>query len=393
MRINDPAYCILPFNHMNFHPNGNVSLCCVAKMFPPDDGFYRDGRTMLNLNNNPLKQIWEDSSVNDVRKQMLEGVKPNACVGCYAIEDNNGESRRQTENKRWRRYKEEPNLEFLDLRISNTCNLKCMMCYPDSSSSLMSDYKQWSDKLDFVPKNPVDPKMFNWFDEDFIEQLMNYKDSLKYLYINGGEPFIMPLHWKFLERLIEEDVAKNIHISYNTNCTTYDDKFSEYWKHFKRVTLGLSVDAIGDKNKFIRYPSNWETLNDNVLKFIHNPVLNHINITCSIQWLNAPFLDEFYNWAIPIINQKKRATINQNFIVFPHYLSLNCASTKFKEDLYKHFENSKYKEHILSPTMISYLKQKEEYDMLWNEGIRFVDTVETTRDMNWREVFNYDYRF
>jgi MoaA/NifB/PqqE/SkfB family radical SAM enzyme len=376
---------------MNFHPNGNVSLCCVARMFPPDDGFYRHNKTMLNLNNDSLKHIWEESSVNEVRRQLLNNIKPNACSGCYSIENNGGRSRRQSENRRWGTDKEKANLEFLDLRISNTCNLKCMMCYPDSSSSLIPDYKKWSDELDFIPRNSVNPKMFNWFNEEFIEQLMEYKDSLKYLYINGGEPFIMPLHWKFLERLIEEGVSKNIRISYNTNCTTYDEKFSEYWKHFKVVTLGLSVDAVGQKNKFIRYPSNWEIVNDNILKFIHNPHLNHLNITCSIQWLNAPFLDEFYDWAVPIINQKKGTTINQNFIVFPHYLSLNCAPVKFKENLHQHLKKSKYKDQILSPTMISYLNQKEGNNSLWNEGLKFIDVVSKTRNMNWREVFNYEY--
>ena len=41
-RKRDRVYCPLPFNHMNLHPNGNVGLCCVSEMFPPNDGFYRD---------------------------------------------------------------------------------------------------------------------------------------------------------------------------------------------------------------------------------------------------------------------------------------------------------------------------------------------------------------
>jgi organic radical activating enzyme len=128
------------------------------------------------------------------------------------------------------------------------------MCYPDSSSSLVTDYKEWSDQLPFMTKNSAEHELFQWFDESIIDQLYAHKDTLKYLYINGGEPFIMPMHWKLLEKLIEWGVASNIHISYNTNCTTYDDSFSDYWKHFKVVTVGCSMDAVGDRNKFIRYP-------------------------------------------------------------------------------------------------------------------------------------------
>ena len=118
------VYCPLPFNHMNMHPNGNVSLCCVAEMFPPNDGFYRGqtSRHMMNLKNHTVKELWEKSTVTEVREQMLQGQKPKACEGCYKIEDNGGVSRRMTEGERWGRGLLEPKLEFIDLRMSKLCN-------------------------------------------------------------------------------------------------------------------------------------------------------------------------------------------------------------------------------------------------------------------------------
>jgi len=83
---------------------------------------------------------------------MLTQQYPSACEGCYKIEQYGGKSRRITENNRWENI-EKPKLEFLDIRLSNLCNLKCLMCYPDSSSSLVSDYKEWSDQLPFMTKN------------------------------------------------------------------------------------------------------------------------------------------------------------------------------------------------------------------------------------------------
>ena len=150
-------YCPLPFNHMNWHPNGNISVCCVAEMFPPNDGFYRiNGRQMSNLKHDSIKEIWEESSVVDIRKQMLAGEKPPACHTCYKIEDRGGVSRRLNERKRWGQNLTKPALEFIDLRMSNLCNSKCMMCYPDSSSSLIKEYSKWEEELDFVPKNSTE---------------------------------------------------------------------------------------------------------------------------------------------------------------------------------------------------------------------------------------------
>ena len=392
--IRNDGYCALPFNHMNLHPNGNVSICCVSKMDGPDSGFAKDEHgTMLNLKTHTLDEIFNSHSVNKIRDDMLSHKYPAACEGCYKIEQYGGKSRRFNENNRWENH-ETPKLEFLDVRLSNLCNLKCLMCYPDSSSALVTDYNQWANELPFMSKNDSAHELFQWFDEGIIDQLYEHKDTLKYLYINGGEPFIMPMQWKLLEKLIEWDVAKNIHISYNTNCTTYDESFSDYWKHFKVVTLGCSMDAVGDKNKFIRYPNDWERANENIRKLLENPYIDSMNITCSIQWLNSPFLPEFYEWAVPLTELKAHTTINQNFIVFPEYLSLNCASKEFKQGLLEVYETSKYSNWILTETMKSYLRVSPESDDLWQKGNKYLDVVQLSRKMgNWKDIFDYDYRY
>jgi len=386
-------YCPLPFNHMNIHPNGNVGICCVSKMDGPNSGFIRNKNIMMNLKKDKLEDIYNSDSYTKIRDDMLNGKYPEACEGCYKIEQHGGRSRRQVELRRWGEYTE-PKLEFIDLRLSNLCNLKCMMCYPDSSSLLAADYTKWSDKLPFMSKNNAEYELFQWFNEDIVEQLKKHKDSLKYLYINGGEPFIMPIQWKLLEKLIDWGVAKNIHISYNTNCSTYNESFSEYWKHFKVVTVGCSVDAVGDKNRFIRYPSKWDVACDTIVKLANNPHIDGLNITNSIQWLNAPFLPEFYEWAIPLTKIKEHTTINQNFVVFPHYLSLNCASLEFKNQLRDTYINSKYAREIMTLTMDSYLNTSPVDDKLWNQGQEYLDVVATSRGMgDWKTLFNYDYRF
>lgn len=389
----DDNYCTLPFNHINIHPNGAVSICCVAKMDGPNSGFVKKDNKMMNLSKDKLNDIFDSDYYKNLRKQMLNGEYPKACEGCYKIEQHGGTSRRQNELTRWGKY-ESRKLEFIDLRLSNLCNLKCMMCYPDSSSSLITDYKKWSDELPFMTKNNADYELFQWFNEDIVEQLEEHKDSLRYLYINGGEPFIMPIQWKMLEKLIDWGVAGNIHISYNTNCTTYDESFSDYWKHFKVVTVGCSIDAVADKNTFIRYPSKWDVANDNIHKLANNTHIDSLNITNSIQWLNAPFLNEFYDWAIPITKIKKYTTINQNFVVFPNYLSLNSASINFKQNLRELYLSGQYAEQILTPTMESYLKTDCADDILWNQGIKYLEVVSKTRKMgNWKNIFNYDYKF
>lgn len=392
----DNGYCVLPFNHLNIHPNGQTSVCCVSKMVDLDSGFSKEGpetfNRLMNLKTDSVDSMFNSYSTQNIRDRMQAGEYPSTCEGCYKIEQHGGKSRRIMENQRWG-HRDTPGLEFIDLRLSNLCNLKCMMCYPDSSSALVTDYTEWQKELPFMSTNAATFELFQWFNEDVIEQLEEHKNTLKYLYINGGEPFIMPMQWKLLQRLIDWGVAENIQISYNTNCTTYNESFSDYWKHFKVVTLGCSVDAVDERNKFIRYPANWETTNTNLRKLIANEHIDATNITCSIQWLNAPYLDEFYDWALNVIGDRA-VTINQNFVVFPEYLSLNCASREFKDNLLKLYEGSKHRDRILTDTMMSYLRTDSEDDKLWNQGMQYLDVVSKTRKMGpWRDIFNYDYRY
>ena len=56
--------------------------------------------------------------------------------------------------------------------------------------------------------------------------------------------------------------------------------------------------------------------------------------------------------------------------------------------------NSKYASNILTSTMESYLKTESIDDILWNQGQDYLDVVSDSRGMgNWREIFNYDYKY
>ena len=44
--------------------------------------------------------------------------------------------------------------------------------------------------------------------------------------------------------------------------------------------------------------------------------------------------------------------------------------------------------------MLSYLDAKDQNEFLWNQGIKFLDTVEETRKMGpWRDIFDYEYKW
>ena len=84
------------------------------------------------------------------------------------------------------------------------------------------------------------------------------------IFTAGGEPMIIKEHLKLLEMIIKEGHADHILLRYNSNQTVIPKKIVELWKHFEKVVFNCSIEAHGQLNNYIRYPSKWENLEKNI---------------------------------------------------------------------------------------------------------------------------------
>ena len=111
----------------------------------------------------------------------------------------------------------------------------------------------------------------------------------------GGEPLLYRSYFDFLETAIDEGFAAQIHLSFNTNLTQIPDQLLCWIMNFKRVSLDVSIDAIGDLNNFIRYPSRWEKVSANyesMLQLASRWPNLHVDITTAVSAYNVLHLNE-----------------------------------------------------------------------------------------------------
>jgi sulfatase maturation enzyme AslB (radical SAM superfamily) len=201
-----------------------------------------------------------------------------------------------------------PGLQFVDIRNSNLCNLKCRYCGPHFSS-------QWAEELGRFPI------IQNQDISDYKKLLVT--DSLHWMYFTGGEPLINREHWKLLEELIDSDKAAHISLMYNTNLTTikYKDKnIIDIWKQFKKVAINCSIDAVSKPLEYIRSGASWEKIKLNLEQLSMASKQSKITLTITpvLSILNIWFLDELYGYA-------KLNNIPVNLIILngPDYLALD----------------------------------------------------------------------
>lgn len=316
--------CCLPWNHLATHPNGAVSLCCQTDM-TNGLGFASSPDGVLhNLESSSVYAIVNSESFKKVRLEMASGVEPKACHRCYENERLGGFSLRLQENKKygWTESRSSvmsdgtiiPDLEYIELRLGNVCNLKCVTCNSVSSAKWIVDEQKLEKKISWF-KSLKGTKQASWFlSEGFYEELSEHK-NLKTIYINGGEPLLVKEHKTLLENLVLFGRAKEIELKYSTNLTIKDEEAVELWSQFKNVELMLSLDDLGSRNDYLRYPSKWDQLEKNLAWYLKSKVEDSIIICQTVSALNAEFCSE-----LVLFCQANNIKHTLNLVESPSYL-------------------------------------------------------------------------
>ena len=369
------TFCILPWIHFATRPNGDMRLCCSANASGAGEdhtvGLVKNERGQpANFGRETPMSAWNNEYMKDVRLTMLEGKIPASCSKCIAEESKGVASKRIWETGSWMedgidveeliKQTEEDGtvpekLVYLDLRLGHTCNLKCVMCSPHDSSQWVGEHKKiypLFQAKELKEQMAWDRKDFNnkWHENpDFWKEMYAQIPNLKQVYFAGGEPLMIREHKWFLEEIIRQGYADKILIRYNTNGLLVDDEVIELWKKFKKVKVGFSIDAVGDRNYYIRYPSDWATIERNLHKLDNTPDNIQVSIATAIQILNIKHLADFAKWKITQNFKKVNlentvggiqaggGIVNMHLLYIPTFLSIRLLPQADKEEVRKSF--------------------------------------------------------
>lgn len=259
------SFCIFPFVEMlvNFD---YTTVCCRS--------------TTAVTKTKDLKNFGSDKNYVSIRKSMLSGeLLPQHCSSCYRLESQGITSARQQETVEWANRLGLSTVDdlvkisspaYYEIRPSNKCNLQCRMCSPADSHLIEKEYRT----LGLLTNTARANKNSTGFDiVDF--------DNVKKIYVAGGEPTIMPEFYEFLDRCIDQDQT-NIEILVNTNGTKLSQRFKDQLQHFSNFHFVFSIDGLGDLNHYIRWPSNWNMIVDNLQYLRHRSHKVTVNTTVSI---------------------------------------------------------------------------------------------------------------
>lgn len=336
----DSTFCILPWMHLATNASGNLRVCCNST---PGKNFITkpDGKP-YKVYKDDLQEAWNSEVYTNIRKQMLNGERPDMCQRCFREEDAGVSSARQAWNNKWQQdneYKENApfDIKYVDIRLGNLCNLKCRMCNPYASNQWVKEWSLVEDALE--PSEYERLSKMDWPEnEKTWENLFSIANTVEEIYLTGGEPTIIKEQHKLLDYYIDNGTAHKIKLKYNTNLTNVPQHLMDKWSEFKQIQLNCSIDATGDLDRYIRYPSNWKKIVENFETIRQLPNAN-IEIHCTVQMYNILRLDKLIDWAEPYGHK-----IYFNILNHPEYLNIRCLPKELKTQAnimlcrYKHLE-------------------------------------------------------
>ncbi len=369
------TFCLLPWVHLSTRPNGHMRVCCTAnassvgktndKLWGGEVGIVKNQNGKpANLNHTDLLDGWNNDYMRNVRLQMLDGEKPASCLKCYKEEEAGHSSKRNWEtNYWWSRIDAKtilqdtevdgqipPKLYYIDLRLGTKCNLKCVMCSPHDSSMWVSDWNKLhptienpalKETMQWNNKGRVDGASYNWHQDNpaFWAQLYDQIPHMKQLYFAGGESTIIKEHYDLLEECIKRGEAHHIELRYNSNGVEIPERLLELWNHFERVRFHFSLDSIGEMNSYIRYPSEWDKLVQQLHRLDKTGDNVEITIACAVQVLNIHYIPDFIRWKLDQgfkkINKAPLGAglINFHFVYHPPHLNVKILPPEFKAEV------------------------------------------------------------
>jgi MoaA/NifB/PqqE/SkfB family radical SAM enzyme len=435
------TFCILPWIHFATRPNGDMRLCCSANASGAGDdhtvGLVKNENGIpANFGTETPMSAWNNEYMRSVRTTMLEGKIPSSCSKCFEEESKGVASKRMWETGSWiqegidvpelvRQTQEDgtvpEQLVYLDLRLGHTCNLKCVMCSPHDSSQWVGEHKKIYPlfKHDALKQQMAwDRKSFNNFwheNPDFWKEMYAQIPNLKQVYFAGGEPLMIREHKQFLEEIIRQGYADKILIRYNTNGLLVSDDIIDLWKKFKKVKIGFSIDDLAERNYYIRFPSDWNTIVQNLHKLDNTPDNIHVSIATAIQILNIKTLPDFAKWKIQQNFKKINFTnvtdgveagggiFNMHLLYIPTFLSIRCLPESDKEEVRRSFaelanwlhENYRQDEDFWKINPYGWKRWQSILDFMDSEDHthllpafkEYIETLDNSRNTEFKKVF------
>jgi organic radical activating enzyme len=366
--------CVLARHGISVETNGTLRPCCQFHELP------QDKHKFYTFHEYSQWRIEMDSLAADLDA----GIEDPRCHQCWHDENIGYNSLRTTFNRRHGDDRSNTNIWHAEFKLGNFCNLKCIMCSPWSSSSIQTEFMQHKKEYKSVDISwdHVDHGEHKWWDSlAFNEFYTKVLPSVTYLHFTGGEPFMVPGLADILSSVPDPTTVELLFV---TNMTTINDATLLLLKKFKSVNFVISLEGIGKQNDYIRFGSDFLTIEDNLKKV--KSVLNEkleLGVNHTFQHTSIYSLPTLIDWC-----HDQNFNIHFSLLGGEDYMRINSVPpadmARFKDQIEQSL--------TVSPDVKSYVLnviKDYQYDSELNAKFRrYTNMIDSIRGNNYNLTFD-----
>lgn len=305
--------CYAPSTSMYFDQFGNVRACCQ-----------NTGHLMGTVREQSIREIWDSAAAGALRDALVEEDYSLGCGFCQWQVDQG-----DTATVFARIFDLNPALEphpqwpvQMEFSMTNSCNLQCVMCNGDWSSSIRANREQR-------------PPLPTVYDDGFFEELAEFLPHLRKVNILGGEPFLGREPLRLLDMLAELPDPPEVAVT--TNGTQWSPRIERICDRLP-ISFVVSLDGITKETyESIRVGADFDEVMGNLLRFQEYAARNDTMVSLAhclmtTNWWEFAHLLRFA--------EVRGLEVGMNEVLFPAELSLFQLPADELRDIVESMESS-----------------------------------------------------
>jgi len=356
--------CVRAWRGAHIVPDGHVLPCCFTSSAIHVKSMSQELTTRqvqdeINISKNNLTSIRNHNVWQQLRKDLINGVQNPICKSCWDLENSHGGSHRIQANFEHSETVHEidyhadgtldtDEISYWDIRDTNLCNMKCIMCSPGYSSLLCQEtieaHKE--NKINYFKPPYPDTRgnisavidIGDFGKNEIITHLKKNVDITKEIYFAGGEPLINQTHYDILDILLAAN-RTDCRLTYTSNLLKLNqfgkDVITEYWNKFDKIILRGSLDAVGARAEWARAGTKWDVIDRNVTRIMqavnsgNNGIDMGLNVTLSMYTVAG--LRQLIEWCET--HQFNGNVTITNFLQFPNFYQITVLPLEYRRRL------------------------------------------------------------
>jgi hypothetical protein len=331
-------------------PKKTVSWCCKTNLTVQQTKETTFDLDILNTQG--IDFLFNHPILQKRKNDLATGVRCPDCHVCWESEDRSSQSHRTLYTKTYEskesftsEFDYDTPATFIELELTNKCNLACVYCGPELSSRWQKELKQ---------RHPdTEDEIFHKVMELFTEYCNTKLTNEPYINISllGGEPFFTDHMYIFLEYLSKFHIKpeQEVTVTITTGMAFPEKKFTKFIELIERTPniiyiMQLSGEAIDERAELIRWGMDFKTWNNNLDMFLTESArLKNlvIGFGCAHNALSLPYFKDFLvyiNNKLEEHDYKSDIWFLINYIEDPQHLSISMLNTHHADSVTEQIE-------------------------------------------------------